>query len=94
MCAYTGNNTCGEGSVGRCLAREPQMGLATNPAYALSQNGAQPSPIHGRRSTSGTAQYNMNINPSYLLGTSANVGYTNSNTANEYDYPVANSPPM
>lgn len=93
---YTGHNTHGEGSVGRCLAREPQIGLATNPAYALPHphHGAQPPPVHGRRST--TAQYHMNINPSYLLGTPANVGYSNSNTctANEYDYPAANSLPM
>ena len=86
---YTGHNTPGEGSVGRCLAREPQIGLATNPAYALPHHGVQPPPVHGRRSA--TAQYNMNINPSYLLGTPANVGYLNSNTLNEYDYPAANN---
>ena len=90
---YTGHTTHGEGSVGRRLVREPQIGLATNPAYALPHphHGAQPPPVHGRRSA--TAQYNMNINPSYLLGTSANVGYLNSNTCtvNEYDYPAANN---
>ena len=93
ICVYTGHTTHGEGSVGRRLVCEPQIGLATNPAYALPHphHGAQPPPVHGRRST--TAQYNMNINPSYLLGTPTNVGYLNSNscTANEYDYPAANN---
>ena len=77
-----GNCTHGEESDGTSLDHESQIDITTNSAY-----GPLPSPVCGKSSTPATAQYNMKINPIYLLlGISSNTGYPNFNTVQVPEY--------
>lgn len=73
---YADNSTHANKVDGSSPGYELQTDIATNSAYGL-----QPSPVYASSSTSLTAQYEMNINPIYLLlSMSSNMGHPNSNS--------------
>lgn len=84
----------GGGSKGRScdLHCDSEIGLATNPAYAVHRHGTQPPLGPGTCSISATGHeedYKMDDNPVYTMGIPSNEGHPRSDTipVPEYDYP-------
>ena len=76
----------------RDLHCDSEIGLATNPAYAVHRHGTQPTPGPHSSSISATGHegdYKMDNNPVYTMGIPSNEGHPRSDTipVPEYDYP-------
>lgn len=84
---YVNNVPSGGGSKGRSsdLHCDSEIGLATNPAYAIHRHGTQPTPGPGSSSISATGHEEDN-NSVYTMGIPSNEGHPRSIPVPEYDY--------
>ena len=89
ICMYVNNVPSGGGSKGRLsdLHCDSEIGLATNPAYAIHRHGTQPTPGPGSSSISATG-YEEDNNSVYTTVFPSNEGHPRSYTipVPEYDY--------
>ena len=93
VCIYMNNVPSGGGSKGKSsdginLHCDSEIGLTTNPAYAVHRRGTQPTPGPGSSSISATGHEGDYNNPVYTMGIPSNEGHPRSDPipVPEYDY--------